>query len=94
MLRQERRFKLREVEKKIKKIEKMSEFKATKDFFNTLKEEDYKLLSDGTHPDQKLTAFFKRYQGNMKYLVALTQERELLLALSPITPNDRGLRDK
>ena len=81
MIRQELRFKIRETTKKLKKTEKTLEFKATRDFFATLNEEDYKLLQENTHPDQKLTAFYKRYHGNMGYIVSLQEELHRLLAL-------------
>lgn len=88
MIRQELRFKIRETTKKLKKVEKTLEFKATRDFFASLKEEDYELLKANTHPDQKLTAVYKRYSDNLGYVVNLQKELHTLLALRKPHPNN------
>lgn len=85
MLRQERRRKTREAVKDLEKARKLPEFKAMALYFSRLErnQEEYLLLKDGKHPDEKKTAEYNHFLEDMKTYIGLEQRVEYLESLKP-----------
>jgi len=79
MLRQQRRFQLREIAKELSKIYKHKEFNRLVTKFKDLSEADGEILKKGEYPDKRLQSEFKLWQAYIEVIVRLETQQKFLL---------------
>lgn len=79
MLRQQRRFQLREINKELSKIYKHKAFKRLVVKFKDLSGDDATSLKEGTHPNKILQSEFNLWKSYIEVIAKLEMHREFLL---------------
>lgn len=88
MIRQRYRAELREAIKSLQKAEKTPLFKAMTKYFNSLSAEDYDLLKELKHTNEKKQNEFNGFARAMKGYVELKTRVEYLQSLRPVSKDN------
>lgn len=88
MIRQQLRRELREAIKDLRKAEKTPLFRAMTRYFNSLPAEDYELLKELKHTNEKKQNEFNGFARAMKGYVELQTRVEYLQSLRPVSKDN------
>ena len=81
MLRQQRRFQLREIAKELSKIYKHKEFNRLIVKFKDLSGDDAELLKKGEHPDKRTQSEFKLWKAYIEVIAKLEMHQKFLVGV-------------
>ena len=82
MLRQQKRFQLREIAKELSKIYKHKQFNYLVSKFKDLSGDDAELLKKGEHPNKRTQSEFNLWKAYIEVIAKLEMHQKFLLGIS------------